>query len=29
MPARTCVSELIIAPTWNRLVIGGLEAPKP
>lgn len=28
MPARTCVSELIIAPTWNRLVIGGLEAPK-
>jgi len=28
MPARTCVNELIIAPTWNRLVIGGLEAPK-
>ena len=28
MPARTCISELIIAPTWNRLVIGGLEAPK-
>lgn len=28
MPARSCVSELIIAPTWNRLVIGGLEAPK-
>jgi len=25
MPARTCVNELIIAPTWNRLVIGGLE----
>lgn len=28
MPARTCVNELIIAPTWNRLLIGGLEAPK-
>ena len=28
MPARTCVNELIISPTWNRLVIGGLEAPK-
>ncbi len=28
MPARTCVNELIIAPTWNRLVIGGLEAPR-
>jgi NAD(P)-dependent dehydrogenase (short-subunit alcohol dehydrogenase family) len=27
MPARTCVNELVIAPTWNRLVIGGLEAP--
>jgi NAD(P)-dependent dehydrogenase (short-subunit alcohol dehydrogenase family) len=25
MPARTCVSELLIAPTWNRLVVGGLE----
>jgi NAD(P)-dependent dehydrogenase (short-subunit alcohol dehydrogenase family) len=25
MPARTCVNELVIAPTWNRLVIGGLE----
>jgi NADP-dependent 3-hydroxy acid dehydrogenase YdfG len=28
MPARTCVNELIVSPTWNRLVIGGLEAPK-
>lgn len=28
MPARTCVNEIIIAPTWNRLLIGGLEAPK-
>lgn len=25
LPARTCVNELIISPTWNRLVIGGLE----
>jgi len=25
MPARTCVNELVISPTWNRLVIGGLE----
>jgi NAD(P)-dependent dehydrogenase (short-subunit alcohol dehydrogenase family) len=28
MHPRTCVTEMIIAPTWNRLVIGGLEAPK-
>ncbi len=29
MPARTCVNELIIAPTWNRFYIGGREeAPK-
>jgi len=28
MPARTCVNEMIISPTWNRLIIGGLEAPK-
>ena len=28
LPPRTCVNELIISPTWNRLVIGGLEAPK-
>jgi NADP-dependent 3-hydroxy acid dehydrogenase YdfG len=25
MPARTCVNEIVIAPTWNRLLIGGLE----
>jgi NADP-dependent 3-hydroxy acid dehydrogenase YdfG len=25
MPARTTVNELIIAPTWNRLLIGGFE----
>ena len=28
MPARTCVNELIIAPTWNRFYTGGLEVPK-
>lgn len=27
MPARTCVSELIIGPTWNRFYLG-FEAPK-
>jgi NADP-dependent 3-hydroxy acid dehydrogenase YdfG len=28
MPERSCVNELIIAPTWNRFYVGGLEAPK-
>ena len=28
MPARTCVNEVVIAPTWNRFYVGGLEAPK-
>ena len=28
MPARTCVNELVIAPTWNRFLLGGLETPK-
>jgi len=28
MPARTCVNELVIGPTWNRFYLGGLEAPK-
>jgi len=28
MPARTCVSEIIIGPTWNRFYLGGFEAPK-
>jgi NADP-dependent 3-hydroxy acid dehydrogenase YdfG len=28
MPARTCINEMIIAPTWNRLILGGLETPK-
>jgi NADP-dependent 3-hydroxy acid dehydrogenase YdfG len=25
MPARTCINEMVIAPTWNRLILGGLE----
>ena len=28
LPARACVNEIIITPTWNRFLIGGLEAPK-
>jgi len=28
MPARTTVNEMIIAPTWNRFYLGGLEAKK-
>jgi NAD(P)-dependent dehydrogenase (short-subunit alcohol dehydrogenase family) len=28
MHPRTCISEMIIAPTWNRFYVGGLEAPK-
>jgi len=28
MPPRSCVNELVIAPTWNRFYLGGLEAPK-
>jgi NADP-dependent 3-hydroxy acid dehydrogenase YdfG len=28
MPARACVNELIISPTWNRFYLGGLETPK-
>lgn len=28
MPARTCVNEMIISPTWNRFYVGGIEAPK-
>ena len=27
MPARTCINEIIVAPTWNRFYTGGLEAP--
>ena len=28
LPPRVCINELIISPTWNRFLIGGLEAPK-
>jgi NADP-dependent 3-hydroxy acid dehydrogenase YdfG len=27
LPARACVNELIISPTWNRFYLGGLESP--
>ena len=25
LPARTCVNELVVTPTWNRFYVGGLE----
>jgi NAD(P)-dependent dehydrogenase (short-subunit alcohol dehydrogenase family) len=28
LPARACVNELILSPTWNRFYIGGLETPR-
>jgi NAD(P)-dependent dehydrogenase (short-subunit alcohol dehydrogenase family) len=28
LPARACVNELIISPTWNRFYLGGLESQK-
>jgi NAD(P)-dependent dehydrogenase (short-subunit alcohol dehydrogenase family) len=28
LPARACVNELVISPTWNRFLLGGLEAPR-
>jgi hypothetical protein len=28
MPARTCINELIIAPTYNHFYVGGLEPTK-
>ena len=28
LPARACVNEIIVSPTWNRFYLGGLEAPK-
>ncbi|HEX2198419.1 MAG TPA: SDR family oxidoreductase [Burkholderiales bacterium] len=27
LPARACVNEILISPTWNRFYLGGLEAP--
>ena len=28
LPPRVCINEIIISPTWNRFILGGLEAPK-
>jgi len=28
LPPRACVNEIVISPTWNRLVQGGLEKPR-
>ena len=28
LPARACVNELVISPTWNRFILGGLESAK-
>ena len=28
LPARACVNEVIVSPSWNRFLLGGLEAPK-
>ena len=28
LPPRVCINEIIISPTWNRFLIGGLEAPR-
>ena len=25
MPARSCVNEIVITPTWNRFYLGGLK----
>ncbi len=27
LPARACINQLIISPTWNRMYVGGLENP--
>jgi NADP-dependent 3-hydroxy acid dehydrogenase YdfG len=27
LPPRVCINELMITPTWNRFIIGGLETP--
>ncbi|MGD2139836.1 MAG: SDR family oxidoreductase [Burkholderiales bacterium] len=29
LPARACINQIIISPTWNRMYVGGLENPKP
>lgn len=28
LPARVCVNEITVSPTWNRFLIGGLEATR-
>jgi NADP-dependent 3-hydroxy acid dehydrogenase YdfG len=28
LPPRACVNEIVVSPTWNRFILGGLEAPK-
>lgn len=28
LPPRACVNEIIVSPTWNRFLIGGLEGPR-
>ena len=28
LPARACVNELTLTPTWNRFYLGGFETPK-
>ena len=28
LPPRACVNEIIVTPTWNRFLLGGLESPK-
>ena len=28
LPPRACVNEILISPTWNRFILGGLETPK-
>jgi NADP-dependent 3-hydroxy acid dehydrogenase YdfG len=27
MPAHVCLNEIVITPTWNRLLLGGKEIP--
>ncbi len=29
LPARACVNEIIISPTWNRTYVGGFESNRP
>ena len=29
MPARACVNEILISPTWNRLYLGGEDLQRP